>query len=557
MCIRDRIIIKVVDPLNLKPGDYTLAFEKEAGVFKGAVVDSANWVLTRNYNGVSETIKSNYDINVSNEQLFPEWGLSVSMKQLSYTYKDVLAGPLKDVYRTTPITASIDFADSAKIWLNGVNDDDNNYPTNWIRSGSAVAPADADPSCSPANWITNPCYYYDRDQIDAKQEWESLLNGMITSTRYVGYEVYGMPLGSPGDNPLTEVDYTSATAAGNESYFKLNHRFFSEYSMEKTHDIDIVITSDDSKWTKCVVLEMNDNENQTVGGADILELREQTSVGKNGLPVTDENDKGMGWFPGYAIDVTSGKRLNMAFGENSWLAGDNGADMLWNPSTDLISATGQPLLGGFHFVYVFGNTNDMPIYDEGKYIKEQLLKKTNAGHTSVFDACTFIAEPMMNEFSEFLSTDVTIKVRVNKPYAQRDDTKADNNGYPKYGFTITEAQSSRTSIVSQLESGLDKVNIVPNPYYAYSEYESGRLDNRVKITNLPERCNVKIFNMQGSLIRQFVKDDPITSVEWDLTNAQAIPIASGVYIIHVEVPGVGEKILKWFGTMRKVDLNNI
>jgi len=46
-------------------------------------------------------------------------------------------------------------------------------------------------------------------------------------------------------------------------------------------------------------------------------------------------------------------------------------------------------------------------------------------------------------------------------------------------------------------------------------------------------------------------------VEWDLTNTEAIPIASGVYIIHVEIPGVGEKILKWFGTMRKVDLNNI
>ena len=37
---------------------------------------------------------------------------------------------------------------------------------------------------------------------------------------------------------------------------------------------------------------------------------------------------GMGWFPGYAIDLGTGERLNMAFGEDSWLSADNGKDML-------------------------------------------------------------------------------------------------------------------------------------------------------------------------------------------------------------------------------------
>jgi hypothetical protein len=41
-----------------------------------------------------------------------------------------------------------------------------------------------------------------------------------------------------------------------------------------------------------------------------------------------------------------------------------------------------------------------------------------------------------------------------------------------------------------------------------------------------------------------------------LKNERNIPIASGTYIIHVDVPGIGEKILKWFGVMRPVDLNN-
>jgi hypothetical protein len=29
-----------------------------------------------------------------------------------------------------------------------------------------------------------------------------------------------------------------------------------------------------------------------------------------------------------------------------------------------------------------------------------------------------------------------------------------------------------------------------------------------------------------------------------------------VYIIHVEVPGVGEKVVKWFGVMRPIDLDS-
>ena len=70
----------------------------------------------------------------------------------------------------------------------------------------------------------------------------------------------------------------------------------------------------------------------------ICNIQRKPSVDKEGNPSTnpgsvsnpevsnDPNDpnyicgRGMGWFPGYAIDVTTGERLNMAFGEDSWLA---------------------------------------------------------------------------------------------------------------------------------------------------------------------------------------------------------------------------------------------
>jgi len=122
--------------------------------------------------------------------------------------------------------------------------------------------------------------------------------------------------------------------------------------------------------------------------------------------------------------------------------------------------------------------------------------------------------------------------------------------------------ATQTGSQDQLVSAMDMINVVPNPYYAYSEYERNRLDTRVKITNLPERCTVKIYSVNGKLVRTFVKDSPITSLDWDLNNHKGIPIAGGVYLIHVSVPSIDgseplEKIVKFFGGMRQIDLQGI
>ena len=36
---------------------------------------------------------------------------------------------------------------------------------------------------------------------------------------------------------------------------------------------------------------------------------------------------------------------------------------------------------------------------------------------------------------------------------------------------------------------LDNVQVVPNPYYAYSAYEQDQFENIVKVTNLPPRAD--------------------------------------------------------------------
>ena len=119
---------------------------------------------------------------------------------------------------------------------------------------------------------------------------------------------------------------------------------------------------------------------------------------------------------------------------------------------------------------------------------------------------------------------------------------------------------------------MDLINVVPNPYYGYDDYERNQLDNRIKIVNLPLKSTVTIFNMSGTMIRQFVVDksgiaeprgstsdqntDAKTSIDWDLKNFAGIPISGGVYLINVKADGIGERTIKWFGILRPTDLNS-
>jgi hypothetical protein len=173
----------------------------------------------------------------------------------------------------------------------------------------------------------------------------------------------------------------------------------------------------------------------------------------------------------------------------------------------------------------------------------------------MYGSLMWIINPLLNEGKTLLSTDATIKVRMNKEYKNYTATGA-NNGNPMYSWNMA-AVHTETSSRDALADALKLINVVPNPYNAYSEYEQNKLDTRVKIINLPEVCTVKIYNSQGKLIKTYKKDNPITYQDWNLTNNQNIPVASGVYLIHVDVPGVGERIIKSFVAMRTVDLENL
>jgi hypothetical protein len=129
--------------------------------------------------------------------------------------------------------------------------------------------------------------------------------------------------------------------------------------------------------------------------------------------------------------------------------------------------------------------------------------------------------------------------------------------YPSYRFSTAGLIPTVLTSETAEDSVMNLINIVPNPYYAYSEYESNQLDNRVRIINLPVECTISIYSLNGSLVKRIEKDsEGSASIDWDLKNQKGIPIASGAYIVNVYVPSLGkEKNLKWFGVMRPIDLD--
>jgi hypothetical protein len=102
------------------------------------------------------------------------------------------------------------------------------------------------------------------------------------------------------------------------------------------------------------------------------------------------------------------------------------------------------------------------------------------------------------------------------------------------------------------------VRVVPNPYYTRSRYEQNQFNRVVRFMNLPETCTVRIFNLAGELVRTLQKTDPTSSVlNWDLLTENRLPVASGVYIFHVEAPGAGQTVGRMIIFMEKERLNSL
>jgi hypothetical protein len=151
--------------------------------------------------------------------------------------------------------------------------------------------------------------------------------------------------------------------------------------------------------------------------------------------------------------------------------------------------------------------------------------------TVVYDTTVVAIEPVE-------AGDV-IGIYTSKPFAADD----------VYSFRTI---SSRVD-VSRARTELDRIAVVPNPYVVTASWEprhlyvSGRGRRKIDFIHLPRECTIKIFTLSGYLVdtihhRSELEDG---SESWDLLSRDGLEIAYGIYIYHVDAPGIGEKVGKF------------
>ena len=95
---------------------------------------------------------------------------------------------------------------------------------------------------------------------------------------------------------------------------------------------------------------------------------------------------------------------------------------------------------------------------------------------------------------------------------------------------------------------IEDIAVVPNPYIVAAsweprhQYSSGRGPRKIDFINLPSECTIKIFTLSGYLVTTIYHKDVYENgtESWNLLSSDNLEIAYGVYLYHVDAPGVGE-----------------
>ncbi|MBW8051683.1 MAG: T9SS type A sorting domain-containing protein [Cytophagales bacterium] len=253
--------------------------------------------------------------------------------------------------------------------------------------------------------------------------------------------------------------HIAARVGDNGSWYQIGTR-----KIYNLNNVDIVITSDISKWTRCPVLQVAPQRGTNLNNR-LLKNVDVPSVGKDGLPdgtlspYRDSVSYGMGWFPGYAIDIDKGIRLSLAFAESSQDDAINGNDLIWQPDTTANGARSYIYItpfkydGGDSLEYVF----DSLIYSKMSLLNGVISPTIAFVIKDFYNELLWVGNPKLAAGHTLLETDVKIRLRVDRAYQAygMDNTKANN---PVYFFG-----SSITGIKEYELPGTNMVLMYPNP----------------------------------------------------------------------------------------------
>lgn len=217
---------------------------------------------------------------------------------------------------------------------------------------------------------------------------------------------------------------------------------------------------------------------------------------------------------------------------------------------DHIVDTTISMLEDFRFPINFTVT-DIYDGDQLKVLSVEELEYNTAYHNKKFALiknidgklyciCEFLLSQKNKQFSDPIAAPASgSKLRIsssNINFTSRDQFK----------FKVKPAQHSE----KRAKIELDRIAVVPDPYIVSASWEkplyftSGRGERRVDFIHLPPKCTIRIFTLDGKLVRKLEHEDIIEDGHhsWDLTSKDGLDVASGIYLFHVDAGKLGEKL---------------
>jgi hypothetical protein len=237
------------------------------------------------------------------------------------------------------------------------------------------------------------------------------------------------------------------------------------------------------------------------------------------------------------------KVLHRADWEIRWLGFDTTAAGQWaSPGDTAISNLGNvKIVCPFRIINTTTNepgkflifvTTGTPNFSRWKVTQPIILRPQNATGSTVSYELRFSLDT--TKVPIYPKAGDVYAVKTLKPF-QAGDT---------YSFSSSEVKF----IPAEALSKLSNIYVVPNPYVAFSLSEQPgrsstlRGDRDLQFMNLPPKCTIRIYTLLGELVQTIEKDDFTSLAHWDLLSNEGQRIAYGIYIYHVDAPGVGEYI---------------
>jgi hypothetical protein len=102
-----------------------------------------------------------------------------------------------------------------------------------------------------------------------------------------------------------------------------------------------------------------------------------------------------------------------------------------------------------------------------------------------------------------------------------------------------------TYALADAQADIEEINVFPNPYYGFNSVERTTFNRYVTFSHLPQKATIRVFSLAGIQVQAIEKDDATQFATWNLPNQEGLPVASGVYIVYIDLPELGKtKTLK-------------